>query len=51
MIAERNGDQFITHDSLALLGLIELAETRGEAWPASDAEIDTFIEQFGSTAD
>lgn len=51
MIAERDGDQFIAHDSLALLGLIGLAETRGEAWPASDAEIDVFIEQFGSVAD
>jgi hypothetical protein len=36
------GDNMIT-----LLGVVAVAETRGEGWPASDLEIDSFLKRFG----
>lgn len=47
MIAERGDNQFIAEGPLELLGLIALAETRGENWQANDAEIDDFLKNFG----
>lgn len=32
---------------LELLGLIALHDARGDDWPASDAELDSFFRRFG----
>jgi hypothetical protein len=34
-------------DVVTLLGLATLAESRGEGWQASDAEIQDFLKKFG----
>ena len=38
--AERNGDVFIGHSPIEILGLIALFELRGEEWAPTDKEID-----------
>lgn len=47
MIAERDGSSFVADGPVALLGLIALAEIRGESWQATDDEIDEFMALFG----
>jgi hypothetical protein len=41
---------FRADDTITLLGVIAVAETRGEEWPASDSEIDAFFKRFGYDA-
>ena len=47
-IAKKDGLEFIAEDTVLLLGLIAMFETRGEDWKASDAEIDKFMRWDGS---
>ncbi|EZP68309.1 hypothetical protein BV97_05656 [Novosphingobium resinovorum] len=47
MFAERAENSFAADGPVALLGLIAMAEARGEAWQASDEEIDNFVQLFG----
>lgn len=47
LIAERADDQFAAEGPVALLGVISLAEARGERWQATAEEITDFVEQFG----
>ena len=44
--AEKDGEHFTAPDTLALLGLVALYETRGESWQVDDAQIDEFLRQF-----
>jgi hypothetical protein len=44
--AEDAHRRFIADDTVALLGLVALFETRGEGWQASDEEIDRFLAEF-----
>ena len=41
--------RFGAEDTVSLLGIVALAETRGENWPAPDDAIDRFMEQFYPT--
>jgi hypothetical protein len=41
--------RFTAEDAESLLGLITLAEVRGEQWRASDEEIENFMATFGMT--
>ena len=45
-IAEKGEDSFIGDNPIELLGLISLAEVRGENWRASDEEIQQFMDKF-----
>lgn len=45
--AEKGDIQLMAEDPLALLGLVALAEERGEDWKALDSEIDAFTTEFG----
>lgn len=45
-VAEDPGRRFIAEDTLTLLGLVALAETRGPEWQATDEEIDRFLADF-----
>ena len=47
MVAERDGSSFVADGPVALLGLIAMAEIRGENWQATDEEIDAFVALFG----
>jgi len=47
MIAERDGNWFAAEGPVALLGLIAMAEIRGEAWHASDEEIGEYLAGSG----
>jgi hypothetical protein len=47
MVAEREGSSFAAESPVTLLGLIAVAEARGEMWQASDDEIDEFVALFG----
>jgi len=47
MIAERDGSSFLAESPVPLLGLIAMAEIRGENWQATDEEIDKFLDLFG----
>ena len=46
IVAERDGDRLIAEDTIQLLGLIALIEIRGEAWQATDDEIEEFTLRF-----
>jgi hypothetical protein len=46
MVAERGPDCFLAENPIELLGVIAIAETRGENWQATDDEIDDFILRF-----
>jgi len=47
MIAEQGGKCFAADGPVALLGMISIIEVRGEAWEASDEEIENFVNLFG----
>jgi hypothetical protein len=44
--AERQSERYTAADTLALLGLVALYETRGDEWRAQDSEIDEFFKEF-----
>lgn len=46
-IADGPLGSFRADDTITLLGVVAVAETRGEGWAASDAEIDAFFKKFG----
>lgn len=46
-IAEGPHGRFGADDPITLLGVVAVAETRGENWPASDEEIERFLKEFG----
>ncbi len=46
--AERDDNRFVASDPVAVLGLITLAEARGADWLPTDAEVDAFLDEFGS---
>ena len=46
IVAERESDRFVAEDPIQLLGLIALIEIRGEAWQATDDEIEDFTSRF-----
>ena len=48
MIAQQGDKSFAADGPVALLGLIAMVEIRGDAWMASDAEIENFVELFGA---
>jgi hypothetical protein len=45
-IAEGPVGRFGAEDPITLLGVVSIAETRGDDWQATDAEIDAFLKQF-----
>ena len=45
-IADGPLGRFGADDPITLLGVVGVAETRGSDWPASDAEIESFLETF-----
>jgi len=47
MVAVRGADRFSADGPVELLGVIAVAETRGENWQATDEEIDDFLSRFG----
>ncbi|HLY80285.1 MAG TPA: hypothetical protein VKQ70_12970 [Caulobacteraceae bacterium] len=47
LIAARGGDTFMAEDPITLLGVIAIAEARGENWQATDKQIDEFLVRFG----
>jgi len=47
MIAEREGSSFLAEGPVPLLGLIVMAEIRGENWQATDEEVDEFLALYG----
>ena len=46
-IAESDTTELLAGDTLALLGLAALAESRGPDWKASDEQIQDFLKTFG----
>jgi hypothetical protein len=46
-IAESALGRFGADDPITLLGVVTVAETRGENWRASDEEIERFLKEFG----
>ena len=44
--AEKEGERYTAADTLALLGLVALYETRGENWQADDTQIGEFFRLF-----
>jgi hypothetical protein len=44
--ATKGASRFVAEDTLSLLGLVSMREVRGEAWKASDKDIDSFFERF-----
>ena len=45
-LASKNGYSFLAESPLELLGLIAMVEARGDAWQASDKEVDDFIQHL-----
>ncbi len=39
--------ELVSDDPVTLLALAAIAETRGEHWAASDAEIQRFLDEYG----
>jgi hypothetical protein len=46
LVATKGDDTFTAEDPILLLGVIAMAETRGENWTATDQQIDAFLEWF-----
>ena len=46
-VAEGPLGRFGADDLITLLGVVGVAETRGETWPASDSEIESFLNRHG----
>lgn len=46
MVAVKGADRFSAEGPVALLGVIVVAETRGEDWEATDDEIQDFVARF-----
>jgi hypothetical protein len=44
-IAEGANGRFTADNPITLLGVVGIAETRGENWRASDSEIDAFLKK------
>jgi len=51
LFATRGDDTFMAEDTILLLGVIALAEARGENWRATDEQIADFVARFGSSSD
>jgi hypothetical protein len=47
LTATKGDDTFIAEDPISLLGIIAVAEARGENWQATDEQIDEFLARFG----
>ncbi|WP_119395306.1 hypothetical protein [Salinibius halmophilus] len=45
-VATANGNKFSASGLVELLGVVTLAECKGENWQASDEQIDTFLSNF-----
>ena len=45
-LAENGSIRVIAEDPVALLGLVAMAESRGNDWKASDQQIETFLKEF-----
>ncbi len=45
-IATKNGYELTADSLVVLLGVVALAETRGEGWMADDDEIEAFLKRF-----
>ena len=50
-IAEGSLGRFVADCPITLLGVVAVAETRGDSWRATDAEIDAFFKEFGLPQD
>ena len=46
-IAEGPLGRFGADDPITLLGVVSVVETRGASWPATDAELNAFLNAFG----
>jgi hypothetical protein len=46
MVAERGLDRFMADGALELLGVITMAESRGENWWATEEQIDDYLAKF-----
>lgn len=49
-VAEGPRGRFGADDTITLLGMVAVAETRGEDWRASDPEIESFLKKFGDAS-
>ncbi len=47
-VAQNGTVELISDDPVTLLSLAAIAETRGENWKASDAEIQRFLDEYGA---
>jgi len=47
MVAVKGSRSFSAEGPVALLGVIAIAETRGDHWQATDNEIEDFVARFG----
>ncbi|WP_152669937.1 hypothetical protein [Lysobacter capsici] len=45
-VASKNGYSFLADNPVELLGLIAMIEVRGEAWQASDREVEDFLQHL-----
>lgn len=45
-VASKDGYSFLADNPLELLGLIAMIEVRGEAWQASNREVDDFLQHL-----
>ena len=45
-VAEGPLGRFTADDTISLLGVVALAETRGARWPATDAQVEEFFAKF-----
>ena len=50
-LAEGPLGRFGADSPIELLGVVAVAETRGQSWKASDQEIEDFLTKFGQSAD
>jgi hypothetical protein len=47
-VAQNGAVELASDDPVTLLSLAAIAETRGEDWKASDAEIQRFLDEYGA---
>lgn len=44
--AESDSIRFVAEDPVTLLGLVAMAESRGNDWKATDQQIEAFLKEF-----
>lgn len=46
VVAVRGADRFMAEDPITLVGVVVIAEARGEEWQATDEEIEDYLARF-----